>query len=107
MPWEKIFDPEVARSSIHKLRSQIKRLFPDFAALTDWERILVLPVVDGAALTPKQSILDRPPVQAPGIENLFFAGDSVAVSGASGEIALRSGIEVSEKCVSLLGGRLI
>jgi phytoene dehydrogenase-like protein len=103
VPWEKIFDPEAARSAIHRLRSQIKRLFPDFAALADWERILVLPVIDGAALTSKQSMPDRPAIQAPGIPNLFFAGDIVAVPGASGEIALRSGIEVSEKCASLLG----
>lgn len=104
MPREKVNDPEATRLSIHKLRSQIKRVFPDFFGLTEWERILVLPVVDGAALTIKQSVLDRPGIAAPGIANLFFAGDCVAAPGASGEIALRSGMEAAEKCAAFLGG---
>jgi len=100
---EKMSDPEAVRTGIHKLRSQIKRVFPDFFAVTEWERILALPVIDSAALNYKQSFLDRPSIQAPGIENLFFAGDGVAAAGASGEIALASGIEACEKVAAYLG----
>lgn len=104
MPWEKVLDPEATRLSIHKLRSTIKRVFPDFFALAEWERLLALPVIDGAALSARQSLPERPALQAPSVGNLFFAGDSVSVPGASGEIALRSGIEVSEKCAEFLSG---
>jgi len=105
MPWEKIMDPEAVRLNIHKLRSTIKRVFPDFFALAEWERILVMPVMDGAALTTRQCLPERPEMQAPSVVNLFFAGDAVAVPGVSGEIALRSGIEVSEKCAEFLSGK--
>jgi phytoene dehydrogenase-like protein len=63
--------------------------------------------MDGAALSPKQSVLDRPGIAVPGIENLFLAGDCVAAPGASGEIALGSGIEASLKVAQFLGGRLL
>jgi len=107
IPPEKIFDPEEVRSGIHQIRSQIKKIFPEFFALVEWERILALPIIDGVALTHKQSILDRPGIEVPGVENLFLAGDCVAVQGASGEIAVGSGIKASEKIADYIGGRLL
>jgi len=99
---QEINDPEAVRSAIQKLRAQIKRLFPDFFALAEWERILHLPIIDSSALTHKQSRLDRIEINAPGLENVFFAGDSVSVPGIRSEVALRSGIEVSQRCLSYL-----
>lgn len=107
LPPDQMSDPEEVRAGIHQLRSQIKKIFPDFFALVEWERILALPIIDGAALTHKQSLEDRPGIEAPGIENLFLAGDSVAAPGASGEIAVASGIKVAEKVAGYLGGKLI
>ncbi len=104
---DQMADPEAVRAGIHKLRGQIKKIFPDFFALVEWERILALPIIDGAALTTRQSLVDRPSVEAPQVENLFLAGDSVAVPGASGEIAVASGIKVSEKIAGYLGGKLL
>lgn len=104
---EQMSDPETVRSAIHRLRTQVKKLFPDFFAIAEFERILAVPIMDGAALSPKQSILDRPGIAVPGIENLFLAGDCVAAPGARGEIALGSGIEASLKVAQFLGGRLL
>jgi phytoene dehydrogenase-like protein len=103
IPPEQMSDPETVRSAIHRLRTQVKKLFPDFFAVAEFERILALSIIDGVCMSPKQSIVDRPGVAVPGIENLFLAGDCVAAPGASGEIALGSGIEASLKVAQFLG----
>jgi len=100
---QEVNDPEAVRSAIHQLRAQIKRVFPDFFALAEWERILHLPIIDSSTLTHKQSRIDRVEINAPGLENVFFAGDSIAAPGVRSEIALRSGIEASQRCLAYLG----
>ncbi len=107
LPPEQMTDPEDVRSAIHRLRSQIKKIFPDFFGLVEFERILALPVIDGAAITHKQSREDRPRVEIPEVENLFLAGDGTATPGVSGEIAVASGILAAEKVAGYLGGKLI
>jgi len=103
IPPEQMSDPEAVRSAIHRLRTQVKKLFPDFFASAEFERILALAIIDGVCLSPKQSILDRPGTAVPGIENLFLAGDCVAAPGVSAEMALASGMEASLKVAQLLG----
>jgi len=103
IPPEQMSDPEAVRSAIHRLRTQVKKLFPDFFAAAEFERILALSIIDGVCLSPRQSIVDRPGIAVPGIENLFLAGDCVAAAGASGEIALASGMEASLKAAQFLG----
>ena len=63
-----------------------------------------MPVMDGAALSPRQSQVDRPPIEVPGVANLLLAGDAVAAPGASGEIAMASGM-IAAKNARVCSGR--
>ena len=79
----------------------------DAARKMEDHEISALPVIDGAAITHKQSREDRPRVEIPEVENLFLAGDGTATPGVSGEIAVASGILAAEKVAGYLGGKLI
>jgi len=61
----------------------------------EWEREIVMPVVDGAALNVGQAREQRAPItcRAP---NLFFAGDTTAAPGAGADIAFDSALRCAE-----------
>lgn len=107
--WFLMLDPDecgdagLVRSRIHYLRSRVRKLFPDFEAAVEWERILFLPMVDGAALRPKQSLPQRVDFSVPEIPNLFLIGDTTAGPGVSGDIAFSSARQVVPRIVQLVG----
>jgi phytoene dehydrogenase-like protein len=100
---EEVQDRKLARSRIKQLRGIIRKLYPEFYDVKEFERILILPVVDGVTPTKKQSYIDRPGFSAPGIENLFLIGDTTAGQGVSGDISWNSAREVVPRVIELLG----
>lgn len=96
-------DAALVRSRIHYLRSRVRKLFPDFEAAVEWERILFLPVVDGAAPRTRQSLLQRVDFSAPELQNLFLIGDTTAGEGVSGDIAFDSARQAAPRIVRFLG----
>ena len=96
-------DAALVRSRIHYLRGRIRKLFPEFEAAVEWERILFLPMVDGAALRPKQSLPQRVDFCVPEIANLFLIGDTTAGEGVSGDIAFASARQAAPRIAKFLG----
>jgi len=107
--WFIMLDPEegsdaaLVRSRIHFLRGRIRKLFPEFEAAIEWERILFLPMVDGAALRPKQSLPNRVDFSLPEVANLFLIGDTTAGEGVSGDIAFASARQAAPRVLKFLG----
>jgi hypothetical protein len=50
-------------------------------------------MIDGFEPRIGQTIKDRPAVKVPYVENLFLAGDAVAVEGRGGDVAFQAGME--------------
>ena len=76
-----------------RLRRWINTLYPDLFSHVEWERRLVVPVVDGVHLRVGQSWRERHPVASPHVQGLFFVGDTVGVPGCSGDIAFTAALE--------------
>ena len=60
-------------------------------------------MVDGVEPRTGQTAKDRPGVRAPGVENLFLAGDTVSVPGSGGDVAFNSGVEAARRVMAFLG----
>jgi hypothetical protein len=85
-----------------KLRSILKEMFPGMLQKVEWERVLRLKMVDGFEPRVGQTAKDRPRVEAPGLENLFFAGDVVSAPDTGGDVAFTSGVEAARKVLTYL-----
>lgn len=107
--WLMLSDPDdmrnrkTAQAGIRQLKARIRRLFPKFFDSVDFERILVLPMIDGVELSVDQCRPSRPQVACPGIDNLFFIGDCVSAEGVSGDIAWNSAREAVGLVKKVLG----
>ncbi len=100
---EETGDRKVARSRIRQLKAAIKNLYPDFFDSVEFERIMVLPIVDGADLNTHQCRPRRPDLSCREIKNLFFIGDTTSGEGVSGDIAFNSAREVVPRIKEFLG----
>jgi phytoene dehydrogenase-like protein len=96
-------DRNLVRSRIRQLKGAIKNLFPDFFEAVEFERIMALPIVDGADPSTQQCRPKRPDLSCQDIKNLFFIGDSTAGEGVSGDIAFNSAREVVPRVKEFLG----
>ena len=97
-------NPEAVRGALVKLRGKIRRLFPDFFPLVEWERILVLSEAFSLAPVPSQSLPGRLSSQSLELENLFLAGDSLAFAGRGTDIAILSGEQAGKEVLNFLSG---
>lgn len=75
--------------------------FPEMASSVLWRRPMRLKMVDGAEVNVDQIHLDRPDFRAPGVENLFFVGDSTCAHGAGGDVGHESAVD----CFKEITGR--
>jgi len=96
---EEFKDENLLKKSFQSLYNYYCQIFPKIEDNLEWKRELPL-IVNGAELNTNQSLNRRPPIRPPEIKNLFLIGDTVAVAGAGGEMAVRSAI----KCKQILGG---
>lgn len=95
---EELKDKNLLKKSFQTLYNYYCQIFPKIEDNLEWKRELPL-IVNGAELNTNQSLNLRPPIRFPEIKNLFLIGDTVAVAGAGGEMAVRSAI----KCKQILG----
>ncbi|MCJ7653164.1 MAG: hypothetical protein MUO75_05640, partial [Actinobacteria bacterium] len=84
------------------LRELIEKMFPGTLGKVEWERTLKLKIVDGFEPRTGQTSKDRPGVRAPFLDNLFFAGDTVAAPGAGGDVAFGSAVEAAHQVLDSL-----
>ncbi|MDP8255692.1 MAG: FAD-dependent oxidoreductase [Candidatus Alcyoniella australis] len=102
IPAQQIRSRQAVAEAEHRLREHIRSEFPGFFEAVEWERRLVVPILDGALLRPGQSRWDRPGLRAPGVDNLFFAGDTTCGDGCSGDIAFDSAIRADKIAAEFL-----
>jgi phytoene dehydrogenase-like protein len=96
-------DNETVDAEEKKLRKLLEKMFPGIWDKVEWERALKLKMVDGFEPRIGQTAKDRPGVKAPGVENLFLAGDTVSASGSGGDVAFNSGVEAAHRVMGFLG----
>jgi phytoene dehydrogenase-like protein len=95
-------EPDAVRREIAVLRRKVFHMFKQLEDNILWERMLKLPVIDGAVPLVSQSWPRRPGPELDAVEGLFLGGDTVGVPGEGGDIAFRSAIE----CAAMVGSYL-
>jgi phytoene dehydrogenase-like protein len=100
LPWHFDGDASVVAGAEQKMKSVISAVFPDFLPAVVDERKMVATVMNGNVLTPAQSKPNRPDVECPGIEGLYFIGDTVRGDGCSGDISFSSAMKAADKILS-------
>ena len=101
LPWQRMSDRGFVKSRLRVLRTLVARMFPGIWDLAEWDRSLVMDMVDGAVPTVGQARPDRPGFDS-SIENLFFAGDGTCGRGQGGDIAFDSALGASRLIESFL-----
>jgi phytoene dehydrogenase-like protein len=86
---------------IKNLKALLAEIFPGIWKNVEWERVMKLPMVDGAILKPGQTRYERPDFCST-VKGLFFAGDTTRGEGCGGDIAFDSAIKCSEKILGFL-----
>lgn len=94
--------PGCVEQAEHQLRDLVTGMFPGLAENIEWERMLRMPVVEGAAPLVSQPWPSRPGPTDSGVPGLFFAGDTVGVPGQSGDIAFESALRCAGAVASYL-----
>lgn len=102
LPSELIHEKEKVDKETETMRGLLDKMYPGIWNNLEWERVLVIPMVDGFIPKPGQTQADRPDFVAPGIQNLFFAGDTTKAIGTGGDTALHSGVECSKMITAYL-----
>lgn len=104
LPLSTFRTPERFKREENKLRSTVMDMFPGMEENVEWERMLRMPVIDGAIPTVDQPWPTRPSPAGSKVPGLFLAGDSVGVPGQGGDIAFESAVECAREVVSYLEG---
>jgi len=98
-----MFDmPGFIERAERELRVLVTEMFPRLEDSIEWERMIRMPVVEGAAPLVSQPWPSRPGPAGSGIPGLFFAGDTVGVPGQSGDIAFESALRCAQAVASYL-----
>ena len=85
------------------LRRSVLEMFPGLEEGITWERMLRMPVIDGAIPSALQPWPARPAPGDSGVPGLFFAGDTVGVPGQGGDIAFRSALVCAPEVLAYIG----
>ena len=78
----------------------LESVYPGFKDCIDWELYPVCVKLEGVAKSVSQAGSLKPDVKAPGVEGLYFAGDTVRGYGVAMDCACSSGI----LCASAITG---
>ncbi len=103
LPWGFDGDPEVAETTEKRLKTAIDRLFPHLLPNLAKERRLIIPVMNGNILTPRQARPHRPDVICDTIKGLYLVGDTLRGEGCSGDISFSSAMKAADIILSELG----
>lgn len=103
LPVEVMNNNDAVDAEEKRLRKLVEKMFPGTWDRVEWERALKLKMVDGVEPRTGQTAKDRPGIRAPGVDNLFLAGDTVSASGSGGDVAFDSGVEAARRVMGFLG----
>jgi phytoene dehydrogenase-like protein len=94
VPHEKFADRAYLKQQGSELRELLAEMFPGIWDCCLWRREMRLSMVNAVAPWPDQTREDKPDFMAPGIDNLFLAGDSTRGAGGGGDVAMNSILQV-------------
>ncbi|MDH3312286.1 MAG: FAD-dependent oxidoreductase [Nitrosopumilus sp.] len=101
-------DPSVAdepvkiKEIVEKMKDEISSIYPEFNSSLLWERPMAWKLVESVVKEPGMVWKSKMPHQIPGIEGLFFVGDSTISYGICTDSAAHSSILCTPKIQSYL-----
>jgi protoporphyrinogen oxidase len=95
-------DPNTIKRIVDKMRSEITSIYPKFEPDLIWERPMAWKLVESVVKEPGKVWKSKMPHQIPGIDGLFFVGDSTVSYGIGTDSAAHSSILCHPKIESYL-----
>ena len=95
-------DPIAIKSIVDKMRTEITSIYPNFEDALIWERPMAWKLVESVVKEPGKVWKSKMPHQIPGIDGLFFVGDSTVSYGIGTDSAAHSSILCHPKIESYL-----
>lgn len=95
-------NPTKIKEIVEKMKQEISTIYPDFTTSLIWERPMTWKLVESVVKEPGMVWKSKMPHQIPGIEGLFFVGDSTISYGIGTDSAAHSSILCYPKIKSLL-----
>ncbi|MGQ9653370.1 MAG: phytoene desaturase family protein [Thermodesulfobacteriota bacterium] len=101
--YEEAANPIVRRRLLEALWEDLGVLFPEMMRLARWRLPYYVAGCDGLARKPGLVGRFKPELKAPGLRNLYFAGDTYQGRGLATNSAARSAMECAERVLADLG----
>jgi len=95
-------DPVKIKEIVEKMKDEISSIYPDFNSSLIWERPLAWKLVESVVTKPGMVWKSKMPHEIPGIDGLFFVGDSTISYGIGTDSAAHSSILCTPKIQSFL-----
>jgi phytoene dehydrogenase-like protein len=102
IPVAKLEDKEFIRLEQARLKNLALDMFPKMRDCIEYERLIVMKMVDGAMPAIGQTSYDRPKTGATNIPNIFLSGDSLGYEGLGGDTAFYSAIACADAAAKYL-----
>ena len=95
-------DPQKIKEIVEKMKKEISSIYPKFDSSLIWERPMAWKLVESIVKEPGMVWKSKMPHQIPGIEGLFFVGDSTISYGIGTDSAAHSSLLCYPKIESFL-----
>ena len=95
-------NPAKIREIVDKMKEEISEIYPNFKNVLKWERPMAWKLVEAVVKEPGLVWKQKMPHQVPGIEGLFFVGDSSVSYGIGTDSAAHSSMLCHPKIISFL-----
>lgn len=95
-------DPKKIKQIVQLMKTEISSIYPDFNPSLLWERPMAWKLVESVVKEPGMVWKSKMPHQIPGIDGLFFVGDSTVSYGIGTDSAAHSSILCRPKIESFL-----
>jgi len=95
-------DSEKIKNIVSKMKQEISSIYPEFDSSLLWERPMAWKLVESVVKEPGKVWKSKMPHQIPGIDGLFFVGDSTVSYGIGTDSAAHSSILCTPKIESFL-----
>ena len=95
-------DPNAIKNIVDKMKSEITSIYPKFGPDLIWARPMAWKLVESVVKEPGKVWKSKMPHQIPGINGLFFVGDSTVSYGIGTDSAAHSSILCHPKIESYL-----
>ena len=95
-------NPVKIKEIVEKMKQEISAIYPNFLPSLIWERPMAWKLVESVVKEPGMVWKSKMPHQIPGIEGLFFVGDSTISYGIGTDSAAHSSILCYPKITSFL-----